>query len=231
MTGKTTAQAIADATAALLHPGEVTDLLAALIRDCADVLGADAIGILVTSPDGGTELLSATSHRVAELELYQIQQQAGPCIDAIAHNAAQDCSGAAALKARWPDIGDAIAAAGFESVHAYPIRWHDTAIGAMNVFGDARPPHADQGLIGQSFADIAALVLAHSTDLTVADIADRIRAALASRTLIEQAKGALAYAERIEMAEAYARLVAIAAGNGQPLSAVAAAVLDHARAG
>jgi AmiR/NasT family two-component response regulator len=72
---------------------------------------------------------------------------------------------------------------------------------------------------------------AHSTDVTTQAIAARVTTVLEARTLIERAKGALAYTEKVGMAEAYDRLAAIAAAAGQPLTVAAAAILEQARNG
>jgi transcriptional regulator with GAF, ATPase, and Fis domain len=229
MTGRTAAQAFADATSALTHDHDVTDVLARLIRDCAEVLSAKAIGVLVLNAHADLELLSATSHRVAELELFQMQQDNGPCIEAIRRSAVVSVIGEQAIKDRWPDVGLAIADAGYDAVHAYPLQWHGHTLGAMNVFHakpSAAPPEQEQ--LGQAFADIATIVIVQSTDLTLPQVTDRVQQALQARTLIEQAKGVLAYQHNLDMATAYDLLLTVT-GSEAALTATAAGVIDHAR--
>jgi hypothetical protein len=53
------------------------------LSSCADLTSADALGLLVRTAAGNLEMLSATSHQAAELELYQLQHDSGPCLDSI----------------------------------------------------------------------------------------------------------------------------------------------------
>jgi hypothetical protein len=229
MTPRTAAQAFADATSALIRDHDVTDVLSRLVRDSAELLSADAVGVLVSNSHGEVELLSSTSHDVAELELFQIQQNTGPCIECIHTAALVAVIGAEQISGRWPEVGTAIVAAGYRAVHAYPLRWHGVTIGAMNVFQSApetAPP--DQLLLGQALADIATIVLVQTTDLTLQQVTDRVQQALQARTDIEQAKGVLAYRHDIDMAAAFELLRTMAATDST-LTATAAAVIADAR--
>jgi ANTAR domain len=229
MSPRTAAQAFADATSALIRDHDVTDVLSRLVRDSAELLSADAVGVLVSNSQGEVELLSSTSHDLTELELFQIQQDAGPCIECMRTTAIVAVIGTEQINARWPEVGPAIVAAGYQAVHAYPLRWHGLTIGAMNVFQsalDAAPP--DELMLGQALADIATIVLVQSTDLTLQQVTDRVQQALQARTDIEQAKGVLAYRHDIDMAAAFELLRGMAAADST-LTASAAAVIADAR--
>jgi hypothetical protein len=82
MTGKTASQAFVDAVEANVQQEDLTDTVARLLDNCADVTGAAAVGLLVKDGRGQLEVLSATSHRVAELDLYQLQHDTSPSVDA-----------------------------------------------------------------------------------------------------------------------------------------------------
>jgi GAF domain-containing protein len=231
MTTRTATQALADATAALTRGSDITDVLDRLIRDSAEVLGAQAVGLLVLSGGGDLELLSATSHQVAELELYQIQQDTGPCVDAIRAGSAVSHSDPDDIRARWPGVGAAITGAGYQAVHAYPLRWHGHTLGAVNVFHRAAgPPAEDAGLLGQAFADIATVVIVQTADLSTRQITDRVQQVLQARTAIEQAKGVLSYTRNLDMASAYQLLRGLAADHHTTITATAADVIACAQA-
>jgi hypothetical protein len=236
MTPRTAAQAFADVTSALTREYDVTDVLARLIADCAQLLSAKAIGVLVLNAHSDLELLASTSHRVAELELFQIQHNSGPCVDATHTSEIVTASGAAEMTRRWPAVGPAIAQAGYQALHAYPLRWHGHTLGAMNVFHgagsgvmDSAPiVESEEVLLGQAFADIATIVIVQATELTLQQVTDRVQQALHARTSIEQAKGVLAYQHNLDMAEAYELLRSMAAAESS-LTATADAVIAEAR--
>jgi hypothetical protein len=230
MTTRTAAQAIADATATVTGGSDVTDVLDRLVRDSAEVLGAQAVGLLVLSGDGELELLSATSHQVAELEMFQIQLDAGPCIDAIRSGTVISGTGAGEIRARWPQLEPAMASGGYQAVQAYPLRWHGCTLGAMNNFrSEASPADSDAGRLGQALADIATVVIVQTTSLTADQISERVQQALQARTAIEQAKGVLAYTRDLDMAAAYELLRALAAESEATISAAAAGIIAEAQ--
>ena len=68
MTARTPEQVLAAAASTLVGGHDVTDALAHLVLDCADVIDAGAVALLVRADDGKLELLAATSHRMGEPE-------------------------------------------------------------------------------------------------------------------------------------------------------------------
>jgi hypothetical protein len=225
----TVAKAFADAVAALVGEPDVADVLAHLVLDCAEVMEADAVALLARDQDGELSLLSASSHRATELELLQIQRSAGPCIDVIESNEAFSVSGARRIRERWPEVGRAIAEAGFESVEAYPMRWRGTVLGGLNVFRSAAPPERHGADVGQAFADIATLAVIYSMPVSADQAAARLHDALSARELVEQAKGVIAYLEGVDMSTAYDTLMRRAEDSGGTLTSTAAAVIAEQR--
>src|SRR6266545_1190392 len=84
--------------------------------------------------------------------------------------------------------------AGFQSVHALPMRLRGQIIGALNLFRtDQGPFEPTDVLAGQALADIATIaILQHRATLETRDLNLQLNVALNSRILIEQAKGMLA---------------------------------------
>jgi GAF domain-containing protein len=225
MTSTTAAQAFADAASRMVNRCDIAGDLVLLLIDCADLLSAKAVGLLVAVPDNGLELLSSSTHRVRELEVYELQNGSGPCIDAISLGEPITAI-SPELDTAWPPLGAQIVAHGFRSVHAFPLTWHGTAIGALNVF-HADPVVLNDGdrLLAGTFADLATAVLARPLDTGVTALRQQIMAALDGRILIEQAKGVIAYRENLEMSDAFSRLLQLAATSGRPLSQVAGDIL------
>ena len=222
MNHRTPAQAFADAASALVKSSDVTDTLSRLLRDCCTLLDADALGVLVRSPSGNLELLSASSHKTAALEAFQIQHEHGPCIDTIASGQPVVAVGAQEVRSAWPGVGAVILQTGFYAVHAFPMRFNGRTIGGLNLFHtDARTLDDEQTILGQAFADVATLVIVKSTDLSTGQIAARVKQALDGRTVIERAKGVLAHQYGLDMAAAYDFLLRLAEEDGADLTTVA----------
>ena len=229
MTARTSAQALADVASALVEDHETAGVLARLLRDCADLLPADAAAVLVRTPAGMFELLAATSHRVEEIELYQAQAEHGPCVDAAVEGRATGAVGAADMVARWGDVGREIVASGFGSVHAFPMHWRGHTIGGLNVFtvDETELPPASS-VLAQSFADFATLAIVRPAKVDEDDLAQRINDALEGRIIVEQAKGVLAQRLGLDMGAAYDELVARTEATGQDLAAAARQVVRDA---
>ena len=217
MTGpRTTADAFGDVAAAMVSEHNATDVLTRLMVDCAELLSAAAVAILVTDSSDELSLLSSSSHRAAELEMLQIQRAEGPCVEAINSGERVTGIGQDELVRRWHDVGRFMVRSGFERVDAYPMRWHGRVIGGLNIFRRS-PTEVEQELVtlSQAFADVATLVVVQSTEIPTDQISARVHEAIMARGQIEQAKGVLAHLHGVDMAEAYERLVALADERGR----------------
>ncbi len=222
----TTGAAFAAATAAMIRGADGASTVHGLLADCLQLLGADTAGVLVRIGDEGLELLAATSHKVLELELYQVQVHDGPCVETIQTGVSVDAAGDAELN-RWPDFGRAMSEAGFQTVHATPMRWHEHVLGGLNLFWSATKTLTQQERdLAQAFADISTLALMQpGAGDDPAVIAERLRAALEGRVAIERAKGVLAHTESLGMDEAFARLVERSERAARPVAQVAHEIL------
>src|SRR3546814_8704349 len=109
------------------------------------------------------------------------------------------------------------------------MRWHERVLDGLNLFWrTSRTPTQDQQDLAQAFADIATPALLQSPTADDPDaVAQRLRAALQGRVVIERAKGVLAQTNGIEMDEAFAQLVQVSDESARPLSQVAQEVLDE----
>lgn len=223
------AQALARASASLTRPHDIAGALAALMTNCKEGLAVDAVGLLVESADR-LELLASSSHRAAELEMYQLHVEQGPCIDAFTDVESIQEHSRQALLDRWPDFAATMLASGFETVHATPLVWHGKALGAMGLFRRANAEFSpDEDIVARAFADIATMLLVQLDEVSPAELAQRVKRALDSRILIEQAKGVLADRREMPMADAYDALVHEALEHDLSLTDWAAAVISRAQ--
>jgi len=226
-----TAASLAAALDAIVRPEpDVADVLAHLVADCAYATAADACALMAVEGNGELSLLAAESHRAVELELLQIQRDAGPCVDVIEDGTPLHVSGADAIRERWDPVGAAVVDAGFNGVEAYPMRWRGTMLGGLNLFRvDSEVPPA--GTLAQAYADMATLVVVQSVSVDVDQIRARLHEALSARGLVEQAKGVLAYREDVDLGDAYTLLLGRAESSGTPLTQTALDIVADAVAG
>jgi len=227
MTNRTAAfEVMATASAAMLSAHHPADILAQLMTDCMEPLGAHSAAILVRGDDGELSLLSASSHAAAEIEMLQTQVSAGPCVDAIEQGVLVEAVGAAELVARWPTVGSAIRDAGYTSVHAFPMSWHGHVLGGLNIFRtDEDEQIDDTRQIGQAFADVATLVVVQVANVPADQITARVHEAIAARSVVEQAKGVLAYLQGLDMERAYEELLQRSRLDGRSLTETARQVV------
>ena len=232
MTPRESTHVIAGSVGALVDGADVTDGVAALLDDAAEVMKAQAVGVVVVTASGELDVLAATCHDRDELELHHAQFLAGPCATAIADGTAVVVTDLADLGRRWPQVEPLVRAAGHTAVHAFPLRWHGVVLGALNVFhGDPSPPDPDLPVLGQVYADLVSSMLLRPTRLTREVLHERVGAALDGRTVIEQAKGVLAHEEGVDMEVAYARLRRRADEQQESVTDVARQVIETALRG
>lgn len=230
MTARTPAQVLAQAASILVGEHDVTDSLARLVLDLADVAGAQAVAIVVLVDGDRLELLTSTSHRMAELEIFQVTNDEGPCIDAVRTGTGVNLEGEGEILRRWPVVGRAIVEAGFGGVHAFPMQWHGQVLGGLNVFSASAAALDDSvARLGQAVADVATLLIVQERHLSPDTIAERIRETLRGRVQIERAKGVIAYQDQVDMARAYEILLERSAQTGRSLTDISEQILAETR--
>jgi GAF domain-containing protein len=224
-------ETLARAASALVHEHDVAELLLRLTRDATELSQGDVGGLLVRAPAAtGLELLAATDHVATHLEVYQAQQDEGPCVDVVTTGAPVAAVGEPEIVARWPSVGRAVVAAGFRSAHAFPLIWHGTVLGGLNVFARGSTALAPETRrLAQTFADMITLVIAQPETVSDDELAERLRHALAGRVAVERAKGALAHRLGLDMAGAYDALLERSREEGATLTETAQAVLQEAQ--
>jgi transcriptional regulator with GAF, ATPase, and Fis domain len=224
--------ALARASAGLVLEEDTAGLLIALVGDCQKVLRVDATGVMVGRGGASLQLLAASTHQSAELELHQAQIEQGPCIDAADGNSTVAVAGDAELRSRWPQFGPAMIAAGYHAVHSAPLRWRGSTIGAMGLFRhDTEPFDADEDAVAQTFADLASLMIIRQDPEQGLSIEEQISAALSVRVVIEQAKGIIAYTGDVPMHEAYDILLRLTKDGDGSITATAGRLVAQARTG
>ena len=212
----------------LVDDFDVVDLMAVLTESCVELLGASAAGLLLADAQGTLNVVAATSEALETVELFQIQNDEGPCQDCFHSGRAVIVADLAAETGRWPRFAPFAMGAGFRSAHALPMRLRSQVLGALNLF-TPRPfaMTAAELATGQALADVATIALLQSRTLDQARVVvEQLEQALQSRIAIEQAKGILAERLSCDMDEAFGRLRAHARSRQARLSDVARQVVE-----
>jgi GAF domain-containing protein len=206
----------------LLDDFDVVDLLTELTERCADLLDIAAAGFLLADPLQQLRLLAATSEQARELELFQLQADEGPCVECYRTGEPVSVADLRAAKDRWPRFVPAALDAGFASVHAVPMRAAGIVLGALGLFG-TRPGELNEAdrLVGQTLAHIACVAILQDHAPTPATVMPRLRAALASRVQVEQAKGFLRETLDVSVEQAFALLRTHSRSHGEHMTEVA----------
>lgn len=221
-------QALVDIADTLVVDYDVVDVLTVLAERCVDLLGVSAAGVMLASPQGDLRLVASSSEAMRVLELFELQAQEGPCLDAFHTGAPTDHENLRAGSGRWPSFSPAALKAGFQSISAIPLRLRDTTIGALNLFNvDMAPMDERDVVVARAFADLATIsVLRHRMTSEAQVLNEQLSGALTSRIVIEQAKGIVAERAHIDLAEAFTRLRRHARGNNLLLTEVARSAID-----
>jgi GAF domain-containing protein len=202
---------------------DLSDVLDQLAHACVDLLGATAAGILLVNSAEGLQVVASSSENSHLLDVFQLQAQSGPCLDAYSTGAAVAVADLNDSSNRWPEFTNRARALGFRAVHAFPMKLRSEVIGAVNLF-HAEPTvlAAGDARVAQALTDIATISVIQMRVLREREhVAEQLQIALNSRVVIEQAKGMLAELGHIDMGRAFEALRRYARDHNLRLTAVA----------
>src|SRR5690349_15215351 len=106
----------------LIDEFDLIEFFQMLTTRTADMLDASPVGLLIADQRGRLEFMAASDESVEHLELFQAQNEEGPCLDAYRQGRPVVNEDLSAAAGRWPSFAPLAAAAGFRSVHAFPLR-------------------------------------------------------------------------------------------------------------
>ena len=195
------------------------------------VPGAEEVSMTLVR-GGAAETAAYTGPLALVLDEWQYQRGAGPCLAAAAERAtvsAPDLAG----DQRWPEWAERAVAAGVRSSLSVGLPIEEQVDGALNIYGFRRAAFdRDAVVLAETFAGYAAVALANANLYgATAKLARQLEAAMASRAVIEQAKGIIMGSRRCTADEAFAILTAISQDSNRKLRDVAAALVAEARNG
>lgn len=211
----------------LVDAFDVVDFLSLLAGRCRELFEPSEVGFLLADHSGTLRVLASSSERLRLLELFELQNEEGPCYEC--YRTAQpiinrslspdDC--------RWPRFAAEARTHGYVMAHALPMRLRGTAIGAVNVLQDHGRPIADlETSLAQTMADVATIGLLQERAIQHASaMAGQLEGALNTRIVIEQAKGVLSVRVDADMDHVFALMRRFARNHNRLLADVAGDVI------
>ena len=156
------------------------------------VQGCDEVGVTILSA-GRPHTAAYTTVQTLEIDAVQYALDDGPCLDAARRRRENRVDDLVVDDGRWPEFAKECRDDGMRSLLALPLVSGEECVGAINLYGWA--PHAfdsfDPSLVRVAASRCADAVVAVSALDGVKRLAGQLEQAMASRAVIEQAKGVI----------------------------------------
>lgn len=217
-------QAALSELAGLLMATESFEELMQRIADlAARVVPAAATCGITLAQDGHVVTVASADALARLLDEQQYELDQGPCLEALSTGvvvSSEDLS----RDTRWNGYPPRALAHGVRAVYSSPLLVNGAAIGALNIYGlgaDAFGADA-RAAIAQLTALAAATITAAMRHYDEARLTDHLRAALSSRSVIDQAMGIIIGMQHCTPHEAFDVLRTVSQNRNIPLREVAA---------
>ena len=223
---------------AVLTSFTIEEVLYPLTDQVVDVLDVDGAGLCLLD-DGRLAFVTATDESVARLDQAQVAidavadraprlGDAAPCYAVLEGGEPLATDDVAQLEC-WPVFVDAMRSAGFAAHLTVPLPSTGEPIGVLSVY--RRTPRSwtgEEQQVAQLLADLAAGYVQNAESLDASQRTTRqLQGALASRVVIEQAKGVIAERHGLEPDEAFGRLRRFARDNRMSLHDAARELIER----
>src|ERR1700679_377403 len=121
MDGELLSDTFIELTDTMVAGFDVIDFLHVLTNRSVQLLDVAAAGLLLADPRGELRVVAASSEAARLLELFQLQNDQGPCLECFRSGQPVSATDLSADQ-RWPRFAEAGAQAGFSAVQALPMR-------------------------------------------------------------------------------------------------------------
>ncbi|MEV5611159.1 GAF and ANTAR domain-containing protein [Streptomyces sp. NPDC052225] len=176
---------------------------------CSAHFGVREAGVLLADDGGALRVVAATAPDVRMLQTVAADSGEGPGPGAFHSGMPVVVDDLAAAADRWPAYASWADEFGIVAIGSLPLRHRASSrvLGVLNLFVAESVPSKESMRAAQSLADAAGTGLAHRRAMGAARrTVGQLEHALASRVLIEQAKGILAERWRTDVGTAFDRL-------------------------
>ena len=218
---------MADFALTLVSAYDVDAVLEDLTTTLVEVLDLAGSGVALA---GQNQLRFATAYpqQVVALEQVQHRHQAGPCVDAFHRGEIVAVSDLTARTREWPEYCRVADLLGVVAVAGIPMRLTDQSVGALNLYAhQPRDWTAEDLAMATVMANMATIYLTNASEiLRHEQLNEQLHQALASRAIIEQAKGAVATTHQISVEKAFERIRRHARAHQVSVRAVSEAIVN-----
>jgi transcriptional regulator with GAF, ATPase, and Fis domain len=197
---------LSDAVGGVLESmDEVSDYLERLVHAVRrHVDGCDEVGVTILTNDR-PHTAAYTTVQTLEIDAIQYALDEGPCLDAARNQRENRVDDICVEDDRWPTFTAHAEAEGMRSLYAVPLVSDGECVGALNLYGWAVGAFTDfdATLVRVTAQRCADAVIAVSALDGMRRLAGQLEQAMASRAVIEQAKGVIMAMRGIPEDEAF----------------------------
>src|SRR3954467_14506223 len=101
---------------------DIIEFLQFLTERCVELVEVDEAAVMLASPSGHLQAVASSSERSRLLELFELQNQDGPCLDAYRAGTVISAADLTQDGDQWPAFAPRALEVGFRSVHSVPLR-------------------------------------------------------------------------------------------------------------
>jgi GAF domain-containing protein len=221
--GGLTPAALSELAGLLMSTSTFDDLMQAVADLAARAVPAASTCGITLSENGHVITVASADGLARLLDEQQYELDIGPCLEAIRTGTVVRCDDLT-TEARWDGYPARAVVHGVRSVHSTPLLVADRPIGAMNLYSQAVDAFDDhsRAIAAQLAALTAATITAALRHYDQATLTDHLRAALSSRSVIDQAIGIIMGMQRCPPEVAFDVLRTVSQNRNIPLREVAA---------
>ncbi len=211
----------------LIQDYDVIEFLGLLSERCVSLVDADEAGIMVSDGLGSLQVVASSSERSRLLELLELQNRDGPCLDAFMTGEPVSSPDLTVETERWYHFSREAVGFGFRSVHSIPLRLRSQVIGALSLLRTKRGHMSDADrTLARALAQMATIGLLQERAIRSSKNASiQLQTALTSRVRLEQAKGMIAERHSVDIDTAFERLRSYARNHHRQISDVALSIV------
>jgi transcriptional regulator with GAF, ATPase, and Fis domain len=220
------ARTFVDVAQSLSQGQDSYEVLSMLSERCVELLPVKASGILIKDQAGILQVIAASNPSAHLLDLFQIQNEEGPCFECCG-NGKPVSDTELASNGPWPRFANLARNKGFHAAYALPLQSKGKVLGALNLFAEKNLTD-ERVLVAQTLADAATLSLLQLDPVADIEIlARKVFSTIEERNIVEQAKGMISQRFSVSADFALVRIRSVSDKCNCPIIEVARAIVER----